>query len=170
MALRDLAQKGLLSPGCPLLLRPHPIPLLCNLGISLHPFKLETLPYSQKTEAHRRKAAQWRAKEQEHKDTTKPWKTNRHTHKDQHACTLHRHKGHPQCQRLGRTGLGSEPSSSMPWPFSNLAKEGVEMLCAHLPADSKRALGQSDLTLLLGFSGQSLAHPTAWPTCYLWHL
>lgn len=34
-ALRDLAQKGLLS----LLLLPHPIPLLCNLGIFLQPLK-----------------------------------------------------------------------------------------------------------------------------------
>lgn len=147
MALRDLAQKGFFSPGTPSLAM-TPNPTSVHQGISLYPLKQGTLPYSQKTEARRREAAWGGELRNRSARTHSPGKQTR---TQRLTCThMHRHTGPPQCQRLGRTGLGSGSSSSMPWPFPNLAIEGVEMLRASLSADSKRALGQSDLILTLG--------------------
>lgn len=112
MALRDLAQKATPLTRATFLLQPHPTPLLCNLGISLHPLKSEALPYSQKTEAHRREATPGR--ELRRSTRTHTDLGNSCTHKGQHAHTLHRHTGPPQGQRLGRTSLRSGSLSSVP--------------------------------------------------------
>lgn len=95
MALRDLAQK--IKDFSP---RP---PSFCshscaNLGTSLQPWKEESLPYSQKTEAHRREAnSDWRAEEQEPRTHTDL--ENRIAHKEQHT---HTHRPSPVPEELER--------------------------------------------------------------------
>lgn len=168
MALRDLAQKGLLSPERPLLLLPHPTSLLCNLGICLHPLELQSLPYSQKTGAEERGSPGWRAEQQEPTDTHssgKQTRTQRQTR--MHITQTHRPSPGP---KAWEDRFGSGISSFMPCPFSNLATEGVEMLYGPSPADSKRALGQSALVLTVGALGSVWPHPTPGPADSLWHV
>lgn len=51
-----------------------------------------------------------------------------------------------------------------------LATEGVEMLPAPLPADSKRALRPRNLILATSGPQISLAPPSSLAACTLWHL
>lgn len=149
MALRDLAQKGLLSPGRPLLLLPHPHPTPVQPG-HLSPSLGTGNPalFPEDRGPQERGSPGWGAGEQVHKDTHSPGKQTRTRRPTcMHMTQTHRSSPVPGAWE-DRFGSGS--SSFMPWPFSNLATEGVEMLCAPLPADNKRALGQNDLTLTVG--------------------
>lgn len=81
-----------------------------------------------------------------------------HTKTNMHI-QLHKHTGPPQHETWeGRFGLRVIYLHALTLFY--LATEEGEMLHAPLPADSKRALGQSDLTCTpLGSLDQSLALP-----------
>lgn len=86
----------------------------------------------------------WRA-EENHKDTHRPG--NRYTHKK-----ADRHTHYTDIQALPSAKTWEDRFEIRvtllhALTLFYLATEGVEMLCAPLPADSKRAWGQSDLIL-----------------------
>lgn len=159
MALRDLAQKGLISPGTPSLARtPNPSP--GPPGHLSPSFETGNTAFPPEDRGPQERGSL--GGELRNRSTTDTVLDNRHAHKDGHAHTLHRHTGPPRAK-----GLGSGSSSSRPWPRSNLVTGGVEKLPASppptpLPADSKRAQGQGDLILTVGPSDQSPAPPSSW--------
>lgn len=143
----------------------HPIPLLCKMGVCLHPLKSDILPYSQKTGPQERGNPGWRVEEQERKDT-QTWKTDTHTHT---RTTVHTQL--TQTHRPSPVPEAWEDRFRIRVVFLQalalfyLAIEGVEMLCVPF-SRQQECVGaeQPDLT----FGVWHYPHP--WPACSLWHL
>lgn len=118
---------------------PHPIPLLGNLGISLHSLKSETLPYSQKTGLQERGNPGWRAEEQEHKDTDLE---NRHAHTDHRArMVTQTHRPSP-VPEAWEDELGIRVIFPQALALFYLATEGVETLHAPCQQTARKRWGR----------------------------
>ena len=120
--------------GHPLATTPHPTPV--QQGPLSPSLEIRNPALFPEDRSHRKEATQGGEPRNRSTKTHRPGKQT-HTHTHRPPCThgythtqttvharLHRHTGPPQCQRLGRTDLGSGSSSSMPWPFSIWQQKG----------------------------------------------